>query len=117
MHGSTEPLSRFKTGGAGGITAAFSGLSLGVSASRASPGLASVSWPTFEPPTRVSLGSTGGRPKEDSRSRPLARWLEGGVLSGRLHEGFPTRPALSGLARLQHGGVRVHKPGQVGTVE
>ena len=40
-----------------------------------------------------------------------------GVLSGRLHEGFPTSPGIFGLACLQHGGVRVHETGQVGAVE
>ena len=40
-----------------------------------------------------------------------------GVLSGSLHEGFPTSPGLLGLTRLQHGGIWVHKTSQVGAVE
>ena len=40
-----------------------------------------------------------------------------GVLSGRLHEGFPTSPGFLGLTRLQHGSSRVDKTGQVGAVE
>ena len=76
----------------------------------------SVGWPTFRRRrtlTRISRGLTKG-----GQHMPSTRALvQGGVLVGRLHEGFPTSPGRSGLTRLQHGGVRVHETGQVGTVQ
>src|SRR5215472_743559 len=74
------------------------------------PGL-SVGWPPFR--RRRTLTRINRRLTKGGQRLPSTRALvQGGVLSGRLHEGFPTSPGLLGLACLQHGGVRVHETGQ-----
>ena len=68
----------------------------------------SIGWPTFRRRralTRISRGLTKG----GQRLPSTCALVLDGVLSGRLHEGFPTSPGRFGLTRLQHGGFWVEK--------
>src|SRR5215475_5925789 len=88
----SEPLSRFKAGGSGSITAAFSGLSPCVAAQLQHPGpqrwLADLRAADARLP-RINRGLTKGGQRVPS-TRALVFY---GVLSGRLHEGSPRRQA------------------------
>src|SRR5215470_12821936 len=49
-----------------------------------------IDWRPFEPPTHISLGPTGGRPKAAGRRLPHAGLVVNGLLIRRRHGWAPT---------------------------
>src|SRR5215468_7932616 len=82
-----EPLSRLKPGGSGRNHRPLDAAAAHMGDTSA---LESIDWRPFEPPTHVSLGSTGGRPKATGRRLPHAGLVSDGLLVRRRHGWAPT---------------------------